>query len=293
MAIPEYAAAADSPYRASFDGRWLIARAPTHVDNPASKVEREALLAKRVTELSELQQVLRADRRHALLLVFQAMDAAGKDSTIRAVLTGIDPAGCSVQAFKRPSAEELDHDFLWRSTGRLPARGQIGVFNRSYYEEVLVTRVDPSLLQAQNLPYRPPGRTLWKQRYRSIRDHERHLAANGTMVLKFFLHVSREEQRQRLLARLDQPEKNWKFEAGDLGARDRWDDYQQAYQDAINATSRPWAPWYAIPADSKSTMRLIVADIVVRSLRGLDLRYPQLDEPALNQLSALRHRLAD
>lgn len=284
--------AVDSPYLAPFDGSFRVADAPTAVVNDkSSKAQREIRLAEQVAELSELQHRLYADNRYALLLVFQAMDAAGKDSTIRAVLTGVDPAGCSVHAFKRPSEEELEHDFLWRSAVRLPRRGQLGVFNRSYYEEVLVTRVNPALLAAQHLPLPMSLPRLWKQRYRSIRDHEQHLACSGTVVLKFWLNVSREEQRKRFLARLEQPEKNWKFESGDLGARDRWDDYMQAYEDAINATSRDNAPWYAVPADSKSAMRLIVADIVVRTLKDLDLRYPVSTPEQVAGFDAMRKQL--
>jgi PPK2 family polyphosphate:nucleotide phosphotransferase len=203
------------------------------------------------------------------------MDAAGKDSTIRAVMSGINPAGCQVSSFKAPSDEELEHDFLWRSACRLPERGRIGVFNRSYYEEVLVVRVHPEYLQGQNLPRDVDPETLWEQRYDSIRDHELHLARNGTVVLKFFLNVSHAEQRARFLARLDEPEKNWKFAAGDVRERGFWPQYQQAYQEALAATSRPWAPWYAIPADDKPAMRADVAEIVVAALEGLDLRYPE------------------
>jgi PPK2 family polyphosphate:nucleotide phosphotransferase len=292
MSKPHLHCAVDSPYLAAFDGSFRVADAPCSVsDKKSSKAQREQSLAQHVAEISELQHVLYADNRYSLLLIFQAMDAAGKDSTIRAVLTGVNPAGCSVHAFGRPSDEELDHDFLWRTACRLPSRGQIGVFNRSYYEEVLVARVNPTLLAAQHLPYAMPLPKLWKQRYRSIRDHEEHLACSGTVVLKFWLNVSPEEQRQRLLARLQQPEKNWKFESGDLGARDHWNAYQQAYEDAINATSRAWAPWYAIPADSKSTMRVIVADIIVRTLRSLDLKYPELSPDKQAQLGQWRAQL--
>ena len=220
-----------------------------------------------------LQQRLYADDRFALLLVFQAMDAAGKDGTIEHVLGGLNPAGCQVFSFKTPSAEELDHDFLWRTTRCLPERGRIGVFNRSYYEEVLVVRVHPEYLAAQRLPDRPLEK-LWRQRYSDIVTHERHLARSGTVVRKFFLNVSREEQRERFLARLDEPEKNWKFSLGDVKERARWADYQQAYEAAIAATATPWAPWYVVPADHKWFARLVVADAIVRALGGLDLRYP-------------------
>ncbi|WP_428311015.1 PPK2 family polyphosphate kinase [Hydrocarboniphaga sp.] len=284
--------AVDSPYLTSFGGKFRIRDAPTLiVDKKRDKLQREQQLASLVAELSELQHVLYADNRYSLLLIFQAMDAAGKDSTIRAVLSGVDPAGCNVHAFKRPSDEELEHDFLWRTSCRLPARGQIGVFNRSYYEEVLVTRVNPALLAAQHLPHATALPKLWKQRYRSIRDHEQHLACSGTIVLKFWLNVSKEEQRQRFLSRLVQPEKNWKFEAGDLGAREHWDEYSQAYEDAINATSRKWAPWYAIPADSKSAMRLAVAEIIVKTLKSLDLRYPVSTPEQIASFDAMKRKL--
>jgi PPK2 family polyphosphate:nucleotide phosphotransferase len=277
MSDPKFRKAAASPYLTSFDGKFRIAKASTTIADKKrhSKEQNEARLAELVAELSELQHVLYADNRYSVLLIFQAMDAAGKDSTIRAVLTGVDPAGCAIHSFKRPSDEELGHDFLWRTACRLPKRGQIGVFNRSYYEEVLVTKVNPEILVAQRLPYAISRAKLWKQRYRSIRDHEQHLACSGTLVLKFWLNVSAEEQRQRFLSRLEQPQKNWKFESGDVIARDHWDDYQQAYEDAINATSREWAPWYAIPADSKPAMRIAVAEIIVNALKKLDLRYPQ------------------
>lgn len=267
--------AVDSPYLVPFDGSFELAGSPTAAPKSAGgKNGRKAHLESLVKELSELQRVFYAHDHRALLLVFQAMDAAGKDSTIRAVLSGVDPTGCEVYSFKQPSDAELDHDFLWRTAQCLPQRGRIGVFNRSYYEEVLVVRVHPEYLRGQKLSELPPLPRLWEERYESIRDHERHLARNGTVILKFWLNVSREEQRQRFLARLDEPEKNWKFATGDVRERERWKDYMAAYQDALNATSVAHAPWYAIPADSKSFMRATVADIVVRTLKSLDLRYP-------------------
>jgi PPK2 family polyphosphate:nucleotide phosphotransferase len=245
-----------------------------------------------VEQLTELQYLLYAHDNHALLLIFQAMDAAGKDSTIRAVLSGVDPAGCDVHAFKRPSASELDHDFLWRTSRCLPQRGRIGVFNRSYYEEVLAVRVHPELLETQRIPQLPRKlEKVWAGRYASIRDHEMHLARNGTVILKFWLNVSREEQRQRFLARLEDPAKHWKFESADVDERAHWSSYMRAYQDLLNETSRPWAPWYAIPADSKSYMRLAVADIIVRTLQGLKLRYPRLAPSQLRQFARLRRQL--
>lgn len=285
--------APESPYRVPFDGTFRVAAAPTAPpgDAPGKKESKDAL-DERVEELEELQRRLYAADCWSLLLIFQAMDAAGKDGTIRAVLSGVDPAGFQVSSFKRPSAEELDHDFLWRSARRLPERGRIGVFNRSYYEEVLVVRVHPELLDAQRLPFRPGGDELWRQRFASIRDHEEHLARNGTAVLKFFLHVSREEQRRRFLARIDEPKKNWKFAIEDVREAELWDAYMDAYQEALAATSRPWAPWYAIPADDKPFMRLKVAEILVAALESLDLRYPRAEEEQLREMAAIRDRLA-
>ena len=292
--MSRYAKIADSPHLVSFDASFKLAKAPTAPPKSApDKAANKERLAGLVEELSELQDVLYAQDTHSVLLVFQAMDAAGKDSTIRAVLSGVNPAGCHVTAFKRPSLTELDHDFLWRSACVLPERGRIGVFNRSYYEEVLAVRVHPEFLGAQRLPYVPKNLDeLWQERYDSIREHEKHLARNGTVILKFWLNVSQEEQRQRFLTRLDEPEKNWKFESGDLRERGFWKDYMAAYQDALKATSRPWAPWFAIPADSKSYMRAQVAEIIVATLKGLKLRYPDLDPAERAQLGAMRKALA-
>jgi PPK2 family polyphosphate:nucleotide phosphotransferase len=248
----------------------------------------QELLAKDIKRLSDLQERLYAQDRWAVLVIFQAMDAAGKDSTIRAVLSGVNPAGCDVHSFRQPTAEEAGHDFLWRCVRRLPQRGGIGVFNRSYYEEVLIARVHPELLAAQGLQ---AGPALWKHRYRSIRDHEKHLARNGTVVLKFWLNVSRAEQKRRFLDRLREPEKNWKFEAADVAERKHWRAYQSAYQEALRETARSWAPWYAIPADDKAYMRLAVADIVVRTLESLDLRYPRAGAAARREFKAIARRL--
>lgn len=284
--------AVPSPYLVPFDGSFRVPRSPTRP--PRDALDKDALrqrLKDLVDELSALQEILYAHDRHAVLLVFQAMDAAGKDSTIRAVLSGVNPAGCEVYAFKRPSETELDHDFLWRTSLCLPQRGRIGVFNRSYYEEVLVVRVHPAILQAQKLPDLPPPARLWRERLESIRDYEKHLARNGTVVIKFWLNVSQEEQRERFLARLDQPEKNWKFESADLTERDHWKVYMKAYEAALNATSVAHAPWYAIPADSKSYMRTVVADIVVRTLESLDLRWPKPDAAERAKFAAIRRRL--
>jgi len=244
----------------------------------ADKAANKAGLKSLVKELKELQRVLYADDRYSLLLVFQAMDAAGKDSTIRNVLTGVNPAGFQVFSFKQPSSEELDHDFLWRTSKRLPERGRVGVFNRSYYEEVLVVRVHPGILEGQKLPNLPENLDdLWQERYQSIREHEAHLARSGTVILKFWLNVSKEEQKERFLSRLDEPEKNWKFSVGDVKEREFWPEYMRAYQEMLNATSRPWAPWYAVPADSKPFMRKTVAAIIVENLKALDIAYPTVD----------------
>ncbi len=282
----------ESPYRVAFDGGFAIDDAPTSrpADAPPPDAAKD-LRKDLIKELAELQDVLYASDRHAVLLVFQAMDAAGKDSTIRAVCTGINPAGFQVFSFKAPSKEELDHDFLWRTTKRLPERGRIGIFNRSYYEEVLVVRVHPEFLDGQRLPRRPEGRELWEERYESIRDHELHLARNGMVILKFFLHVSPEVQAHRFRRRMDRPDKNWKFQSRDILERRHWDEYMEAYQDALNATSRPWAPWYAIPADHKPFMRLTVARIFADQLMALNLKYPELDARERAKIDELRPEL--
>ena len=282
----------DSPYLVPDDGSFQVGKARTAPPKSAADDDAQKdRLRDEIATLDDLQKILFAHDHHSVLLVFQAMDAAGKDSTIRAVLSGINPAGCQVHAFKRPSSEELDHDFLWRTTCRLPERGRIGVFNRSYYEEVLAVKVHPQFLDAQGLSIGKHPKKFWKQRYASIRDHERHLARTGTVILKFWLNVSKEEQRQRFLARLTEPEKNWKFEAADVAEREHWDAYMQAYEDALNETSRPWAPWYAIPADSKPYMRATVAEIIVRTMKAMDLRYPVSDDAQLASFEALRKRL--
>lgn len=282
----------DSPYLVPFDGSFRIAEAPTcRGEDAPKKPEREARLAADVAAIAAQQEALYAEDKHAVLLVFQAMDAAGKDGTIRAVTAGLNPAGCMVQSFKQPSQEALDHDFLWRISLRLPERGRIGIFNRSHYEEVLVVRVHPGLLANQRLPHGEPTPGLWERRYESIRDFEHHLARNGTVILKFFLHVSKEEQRQRFLERIRDPEKNWKFSAHDVKQRAHWDDYMAAYQDALRATSRPWAPWYAIPADSKSYMRMTVASIVRQTIESLGLEFPRLSDAEQREMRSLREAL--
>lgn len=283
--------APESPWRVPFDGGFVLAESPSGPSDPPSKKQLKKELEALVEEIAELQRVLYADDRTAVLLVFQAMDAAGKDGTIRAVMSGVNPAGCQVFSFKQPSKEELDHDFLWRTTRRLPERGRIGVFNRSYYEEVLVVRVHPEYLGGQRLPEPLDLDALWAERFRAIREQERHLAKNGTVVLKFWLNVGKEEQRQRFLARIDEPEKNWKFSGGDVRERGHWDQYMAAYEDALNATSRPEAPWYAIPADDKPFMRVQVATVVRDALQALDLRYPELDDADRAELGTFRAQL--
>lgn len=285
-------AAAQSQWLVPYDGSFEIAKAISQrPDNVPDKEGRVRELQRLVSELDELQRMFYAHDRHALLLIFQGMDAAGKDSTIRAILQGINPAGCQVFSFKQPTSEELDHDFLWRTCRCLPERGRIGVFNRSHYEEVLVVRVHPGLLDSQKLPPTINRDNIWPDRYASIRAHEEHIARNGTVVLKFWLNVSREEQRRRFLDRLEMPEKNWKFASGDVRERGYWDDYMHAYEHALRETSRPWAPWYAIPADSKSYMRMCVADIVVRTMQSLEMHYPLVGDTERARFDEMRRLL--
>lgn len=268
-----------SAYRVPFDGTFDLHAAdsapPDDVDDDDKLKKR---LKKCVKRLDDLQRMFYAHDKHSILLVFQAMDAAGKDGTIRALLSGINPAGCQVYSFKQPSKEELDHDFLWRTAKSLPERGRIGVFNRSYYEEVLVVKVHPEYLGGQRLPDEINLDTVWNDRYESIRDHEKHLARNGTVIVKFWLNVSKDEQKRRFLARLDEPEKNWKFSNSDVAERQHWDAYMHAYEDALNATSRKHAPWYAIPADNKKYMRVAVAETVIDVLESLKMDYPDVSE---------------
>ncbi len=279
-----------SKYLVPYDGSFRVADAPT--DPGKGKWRSKRRLRKAIIKLDRLQKALYADDRYAVLLVFQAMDAAGKDSTIRAVMEGINPAGCQVFSFKKPTSRDLDHDFLWRTTCSLPERGRIGIFNRSHYEEVLIVRVHPEILQAQNLPDTVNMDTIWEQRFESIQNLEKHLARNGTMIVKFWLHVSKKEQKARVLSRLEVPEKQWKFNTADVRERAFWDNYMQAYEDALNATSRPWAPWYAIPADSKPYARACVAEIIVDALGGIGLEYPQPTAEDRATFDAAREALA-
>lgn len=279
-----------SKYRVPFDRSFRVASSPTDAGLVDEKAN-ERRLRKSIKQLDKLQRVLHASDCFSVLLVFQAMDAAGKDSTIRAVMRGINPAGCQVFNFKRPSSREIDHDFLWRTSRRMPERGRIGIFNRSHYEEVLVVRVHPSILENQKLPWPVDPETVWDDRLQSIHDHEQHLARNGTIILKFWLNVSREEQKRRFLSRLDEPEKNWKFEYGDVVERRQWDSYMDAYEAALNATSTPWAPWFAIPADDKPYMRATVAETVVDALASLDLKYPEADTELADRIGQIREEL--
>jgi PPK2 family polyphosphate:nucleotide phosphotransferase len=256
-----------------------------------SKDDYHAMLADHVGRLSDLQQKLYARNRDSLLLIFQAMDAAGKDGAIRHVMSGVNPQGCQVTSFKHPSGVELEHDFLWRTTRELPARGMIGIFNRSYYESVLILRVHPALLGAEGFDPEKADGQFWRTRYRSITDLERHLAANHTHVLKFFLHLSKEEQRQRFLARIDAPQKNWKFSEADIEERGFWDDYQKAYAKCLSETSTKEAPWFVVPADDKLSTRLIVSQAVLEKLESLKLRFPEVSEARRKELKTFRAQL--
>jgi len=257
-----------------------------------SKDQYKEILARHIDELSDYQNILYADNRYALLLIFQAMDAAGKDGAIKHVMSGVNPQGCQVFSFKHPSPEELDHDFLWRTTRDLPLRGQIGIFNRSYYEEVLIARVHPQILQGEQIPEDLLSpKTIWEERYRSIRDLEKHLYYNGTRVIKFFLHLSKEEQRRRFLKRLDDPSKNWKISSADIEERKYWDDYMKAYEACLTATSRAQAPWYVVPADDKENAHLIISQTIVETLKSLKMSYPLADAKRKKELLQIRKRL--
>ena len=271
-----------------------LAKWPTSV-KPVyhSKKAYQKRLKQQVEELSKLQRLHYASNRYAVLLIFQAMDAAGKDGAIRHVMSGVNPQGCQVFSFKHPSPLELDHDFLWRTTRSLPERGRIGIFNRSYYEEVLIVRVHPEILQSERLP--DPlldPRTVWQERYRSIVDLEKHLHCNGTRIIKFFLHLSKEEQRKRFLARIDEPDKNWKFSMADVEERKYWDDYMKAYGACLGATSTKDAPWHVVPADDKKNARLIISEIILDVFRGLKMSYPKATAKRRQELHLIRKQLA-
>ena len=261
---------------------------PDDTPEVATKEGGRERLEKSTARLRELQEMLFAQDRWAVLLVFQAMDAAGKDSTIEHVMSGVNPMGCQVYSFKAPSPEELDHDFMWRTTCRLPERGRIGIFNRSYYEEVLVVRVHPEFLRGEKLPPGLVTDRIWEERFQDIRAFERYLSRNGTTILKFFLHVSKDEQKERFLARLDEPEKHWKFAARDVEERAHWDAYMKAYEECIASTASESAPWYVIPADHKWFMRMAVAEIIVQRMEELELRYPEVDVRKKDEVAAAR-----
>jgi len=266
---------------------------PTKVDPfYKSKKQYHEILEEHTDQLRSLQRMHYASDRYSLLLIFQAMDAAGKDGAIRHVMSGVNPQGCQVFSFKHPSAEELEHDFLWRTTACLPERGRIGIFNRSYYEEVLIVRVHPEILSSQKLPDQlSDPKTIWRDRYRSITEFEAHLHRSGTKVVKFFLHMSKDEQRKRFLDRIDEPEKNWKFSLADLQERQYWEQYMEAYQACLNATSTDHAPWYAVPADDKHNARLIVSQIVLDAFDSLKIAYPMTSEERRSELKAIRSKL--
>jgi PPK2 family polyphosphate:nucleotide phosphotransferase len=281
-------------FRVPKGGKFKLEKWPTRF-KPLYSSEKDYKdhLAADVRELSALQPLLYASNSYSLLLIFQAMDAAGKDGAISHVLTGINPQGCEVHSFKHPSAEELQHDFLWRTTIRLPARGRIGVFNRSYYEEVLIVRVHPEILRSEGVPGETDSKKMdWEKRFRSIVDFEKHLHRNGTRVLKFFLHLSKEEQRKRFLKRIDEPEKNWKFSQADTVERKYWDQYMDAYEDCLRATSTKTAPWHIVPADDKYNTRLIVSRIVIDAVKSLSLSYPKITPVHRRELLAIRKQLS-
>ena len=253
----------------------------------------EKILSEDLTALAKAQDLLYASDSYAILLVFQAMDAAGKDSTIKHVMSGVNPQGCQVFSFKHPSAEDLDHNFLWRYAKALPERGRIGIFNRSYFEEVLVVKVHPAILANQRIPGGKPKKDVWQARYDDINNFERHLTQNGTVILKFFLHLSKEEQRKRFLERLNDPDKHWKFSDSDLKEREFWDDYMRAYEDCLSATSTEWATWHVIPADHKWVTRAMVATIITTAIQGLDLKYPEVTPEKQQQIAAAKKELEE
>jgi PPK2 family polyphosphate:nucleotide phosphotransferase len=281
-------------YRVKEGDRVHLGKWPTKV-KPYYKSKKHymSLMDDHVEKLSDRQNILYAHNKYSLLLIFQAMDAAGKDSAIKHVMSGVNPQGCQVFSFKQPSAQELDHDFLWRTTHCLPERGCIGIFNRSYYEEVLIVRVHPEILHGQDLPDEIMNDDkIWDHRYRSIVDLEKHLYSNGTRIIKFFLHLSKEEQRRRFLARIDDPRKNWKFSEADIAERKLWKEYQRAYEACMGATSSKIAPWYVVPADDKENARLIISQVILDTFDGLEMNYPKLDKSSRKKLQSIRRMLA-
>jgi PPK2 family polyphosphate:nucleotide phosphotransferase len=281
-------------YRVTHGAKFKLSDFDPGDTRPLGKIDEARaveLLREDIERLSELQEKLYAQDERALLLVFQAMDAAGKDGTIKHVLSGVNPSGCRVTSFKTPSAEELDHDFLWRTARELPGRGLIGIFNRSYYEEVLIVRVHPEFLAKQGLPPEYTKKKLWEHRYESILAHEKHLTRNGTTILKFFLYVSKKEQRKRFLERLDDPEKNWKFSAADVAEREHWSKYMAAYEDAIRATATKQAPWFVVPADNKWFTRLVVSAAINTTLESMGLEFPQVDAARKSEIERCKKLL--
>jgi len=280
------------PYRISTPGRFrLKGYDPGFLPRGATREDAEGALAAGVARLRGLQEKLYAENRWSVLIILQAMDAAGKDSVIEHVMSGVNPQGCEVHAFKLPSDEELDHNYLWRTNLRLPRRGRIGIFNRSYYEEVLVVRVHPELLERQRIPKSLVTKRIWRERFEDMVEHERHLTRNGTVVRKIFLHVSKEEQRRRLLKRLDEPEKRWKFSVGDVAERRLWKQYMDAYEDMIRETSTDFAPWYVVPADHKWWTRALVGAIVIEALESLNLQFPKITGERRRELLRIRRAL--
>jgi PPK2 family polyphosphate:nucleotide phosphotransferase len=274
-----------------YDSGWKQTKELQLLGKDAVKERAKAYLEKAIQELTEAQELLYADNTYSVLMILQAIDAAGKDGTIKHVMSGINPQGCQVFSFKKPSAEELNHNFLWRYMKALPERGRIGIFNRSYFEDVLVVKVHPEILELGKLPPGKRGKSFWHDRYEDINAFERHLVRNGTIVLKFFLNVSQKEQKKRLLERLDNPAKNWKFSAADLAERAYWDQYLEAYECAINATSTEWAPWHIIPADHKWGTRTLVAGILAHAIRRLDLKFPEVSDEQKQALLVARKKL--
>ena len=279
------------PFRIDDPDKFHLALHKTAQKGDLDKDKAEKFLQAHVKRLAELQDRLYAENRWSVLVIFQGLDAAGKDSAVEHVMSGVNPQGCEVHSFKVPTAEELDHDFLWRSSVRLPPRGRIGIFNRSYYEELLVVRVHPDVLARQRLPGKLVTRNIWRERFEDISDYERYLTRNGTVILKFFLHTSKEEQRQRFLERLEIPSKRWKFSMGDVAERALWDKYQAAYQDLIRHTSTPHAPWYVVPADHKWFARVVIGSAIVQALEKLDPKFPRVDPASLNEFDQVRKAL--
>jgi PPK2 family polyphosphate:nucleotide phosphotransferase len=279
--------------RVAEDEHVELSKRPTRIEPLyQSKGDYKDQLKSRVKELDKHQRKFYAANTYSLLLIFQAMDTAGKDGAIRHVMSGVNPQGCQVTSFGHPSAAELDHDFLWRTAVHLPERGRIGIFNRSYYEEVLIVRVHPEILEAENLPDETLNGDIWTRRYQSINDHEKHLHRSGTRIVKFFLHISREEQCKRLISRIDDPAKNWKFNPGDIEERQHWDEYMDAYQKCLRATSTPNAPWYIVPADDKRNARLLVSRIILETVDGLDVDYPSVSPERLQEMQKIRESLS-